>query len=100
MFTFPNSFPFPFGNVLCRCSTCMFVSNDYIVYKFIHTKIIFYQSAYCDDFCDLRDEDVWKVARPPEVRITLGPHHSQGGTLHSHVKVVLRIGTTDGYPYT
>ncbi|XP_063859482.1 eIF-2-alpha kinase GCN2-like isoform X2 [Scylla paramamosain] len=56
------------------------------------------RSAYCEEFTDLREQDVWKVARPPEVRISLGPHHSQGGTLHAHVKVVLRIITSEGYP--
>ncbi|CAL4151085.1 unnamed protein product, partial [Meganyctiphanes norvegica] len=56
------------------------------------------RSAYCEEFEDLRDGDVWKVSRPPDVRLSLGPNHSQGGTLHTHVKVILRIRTTCNYP--
>ncbi|XP_069986045.1 eIF-2-alpha kinase GCN2 isoform X2 [Penaeus vannamei] len=57
------------------------------------------RSAYCEEFTDLREQDVWDVYRAPDVRVRLGPHHSQGGTLHDHVWVVLRIKTTDSYPH-
>ncbi|XP_064078521.1 eIF-2-alpha kinase GCN2-like [Macrobrachium nipponense] len=57
------------------------------------------RSAYSEEFTDLREQDVWKVPRPPEVSLKLGPHHSQGGTLHSHVHVVLRIKTNEKYPW-
>ncbi|XP_068241423.1 eIF-2-alpha kinase GCN2 [Palaemon carinicauda] len=57
------------------------------------------RSAYSEEFTDLREQDVWKVNRPPEVRLKLGPHHSQGGTLHSHIHVVLRIKTNEKYPH-
>ncbi|XP_063592060.1 eIF-2-alpha kinase GCN2-like isoform X2 [Penaeus indicus] len=57
------------------------------------------RSAYCEEFSDLREQDVWNVYRAPDVRVRLGPHHSQGGTLHDHVWVVLRIKTTDSYPH-
>ncbi|XP_042236927.1 eIF-2-alpha kinase GCN2-like [Homarus americanus] len=65
----------------------------------VEGEVEFMKSAYIDEFLDLREKDAWKVSRPPEVQITLGPHHSQGGTLHTHVKVVLKIDTTERYPY-
>lgn len=58
----------------------------------------FFQSAYGEEFIDVREQDVWKVHRSPEVQVTLGPHHSEGGTLHTHVNVVLKIATTEKYP--
>ncbi|KAK7084017.1 Eukaryotic translation initiation factor 2 alpha kinase 4 [Halocaridina rubra] len=56
------------------------------------------RSAYSEEFTDLREQDVWKIPRPPEVLLKLGPHHSQGGTLHTHVYVELKIKTTEKYP--
>ncbi|XP_045610005.1 eIF-2-alpha kinase GCN2 isoform X2 [Procambarus clarkii] len=65
----------------------------------VEGEVAIMKSAYNEEFFDLRQEDPWKVSRPPEVKITLGPNRSQGGTLHSHIKVVLRIKTSEKYPH-
>ncbi|XP_071529690.1 eIF-2-alpha kinase GCN2 isoform X2 [Panulirus ornatus] len=64
----------------------------------VRGEVEFMRSAYGKEFIDLREKDVWKVYRSPEVQVTLGPHHSEGGTLHSHVSAVLKIATTEKYP--
>lgn len=66
--------------------------------EIVEGEIEIMRSAYSEEFEDLRDGDVWKISRPPDVRLSLRPNHSQGGTLHSGVKVVLGIKTSLNYP--
>ncbi|XP_076064689.1 eukaryotic translation initiation factor 2 alpha kinase Gcn2 [Oratosquilla oratoria] len=64
----------------------------------VEGEIEFMRSAYSNEFKDLREEDAWNVYRPPDVELQLGPLHSFGGTLHTHVSVLLHIKTTIQYP--
>nr|XP_053628943.1 eIF-2-alpha kinase GCN2-like isoform X2 [Cherax quadricarinatus] len=65
----------------------------------VEAEVVILKSAYNEQFFDLRKNDPWKVSRPPEVQIILGPNHSEGGRLHSHVNVVLKIKTSEKYPH-
>ncbi|KAI8514989.1 Eukaryotic translation initiation factor 2 alpha kinase 4 [Branchiostoma belcheri] len=55
-------------------------------------------AVYVDDFKDLRDQDAWKIKRPPEVCLTLVPQQSMHGTGDVYAKVDLLIKCPPNYP--
>ena len=50
------------------------------------------------DFSDLREGDVWKKRRPPELLLRLLPENSTQGHIESHVSVCLHVITDQSYP--
>ncbi len=55
-------------------------------------------AIYDRDFTDLREADVWKVSRPPEFTLRLGPNHDSQGVLEEHCHVLLRVKLSEEYP--
>jgi hypothetical protein len=41
------------------------------------------RSIYGDDLSDLREKDIWKVGRPPEMKIHLEPLNTSNKRSHS-----------------
>lgn len=60
------------------------------------------QSIYggAPDFQDLRQEDVWKISRPPEFILQLRPNHDSRGQLTDNVCARLHVKISSGYPTT
>ena len=50
------------------------------------------------DCSDLREGDVWKKRRPPELLLRLLPENGTQGHIESHVSVCLHIVTDQAYP--
>ena len=57
------------------------------------------RSIYGDeDFRDLRNQDVWKVDRPPEIVLNVRPNHDSRGQVEATVQARLYIKVPTGYP--
>eukprot|EP00092_Neocalanus_flemingeri_P000288 GFUD01000308.1.p1 GENE.GFUD01000308.1~~GFUD01000308.1.p1 ORF type:complete len:1589 (+),score=464.17 GFUD01000308.1:43-4809(+) len=56
------------------------------------------RSIFDTGFRDIRDEDVWKVWRPPELVLHLVPENSTQGYTEAHVSVDLRVKFSAKYP--
>ena len=56
------------------------------------------KAIYGTDCSDLREGDVWKKRRPPELLLRLLPENSTQGHIESHVSVCLHIVTDQTYP--
>lgn len=56
------------------------------------------EAVYDRDFQDLRSQDVWKVDRPPEFTLRLGPNHDSQGHLEEHCSLVLHVKMASDYP--
>ena len=56
------------------------------------------KAIYGRDCSDLREGDVWKKRRPPELLLRLLPENSTQGHIESHVSVCLHIVTDQAYP--
>ncbi|KAL5008543.1 hypothetical protein ScPMuIL_014124 [Solemya velum] len=56
------------------------------------------KAIYLDGVVDLRDGDVWKVGRPPEVKMTLKPQESMGTNHMAYVQVDMIIRCPLMYP--
>ncbi|XP_076353947.1 eukaryotic translation initiation factor 2 alpha kinase Gcn2 isoform X2 [Tachypleus tridentatus] len=56
------------------------------------------QAIFFDCIKDLRNQDVWKVWRPPEVQITLHPQQSMTTGKEVHVQLDLIVRCTENYP--
>lgn len=56
------------------------------------------KAIFGKDCSDLREGDVWKKRRPPELLLRLLPENSTQGHIESHVSVCLHIVTDQAYP--
>ena len=56
------------------------------------------KSIFGSDCQDLRDDDVWKKPRPPELLLRLLPENNTQGHIQSHVSVSLHILAGHAYP--
>ncbi|RXG62271.1 eIF-2-alpha kinase GCN2 [Armadillidium vulgare] len=56
------------------------------------------KSAYATEFEVIVSSDKSRNQQLHEFRLRLGPHHTQGGTLYSHVFALVHISTTFQYP--
>ncbi|XP_061166164.1 eIF-2-alpha kinase GCN2-like [Saccostrea echinata] len=56
------------------------------------------QAIFTGDVVDLREKDAWKVARPPEIQITIKPQESIGHQEENHVQVDLLVKCPPRYP--
>nr|WAQ68452.1 eIF-2-alpha kinase GCN2 [Haliotis discus hannai] len=56
-------------------------------------------SIFMDDASDLREQDAWKVQRPPEIKLTLRPQESMGGVDRpAYAQVDLIVRCSCSYP--
>ncbi|TRY62517.1 hypothetical protein TCAL_00386 [Tigriopus californicus] len=58
------------------------------------------RAVYDRDFQDVRSQDVWKVDRPPEFTLRLGPNHDSQGHLEEHCSLLLHVKMGVDYPHS
>ncbi|KAG1682245.1 eIF-2-alpha kinase GCN2 [Nymphon striatum] len=61
-------------------------------------EIEFLKAVYLEDFEDVRENDVWKVRRPPEIKLKLYPQRSMHENQDLHSQVTLYVKCDSNYP--
>ena len=56
------------------------------------------KAIYDQDFQDLRQNDVWKIRRPPEFLIKIRPNFDSRGFQNEEIKMDLHVKCPENYP--